>query len=61
MREDVFSILKIVWRIKVKSPSQNVDFDPTLTSCEIIAKKVRKYCESYIFRNKRERGQLVLL
>ena len=36
MREDV---LKNVWRRKIKSQSQSIDFDPTLTFYEIREEK----------------------
>ena len=35
MREDILRILKNIWRGKVKSQGQNVDFDKTLTLCKI--------------------------
>ena len=43
MREDILRILKNIWRRKVKSQGQSIDFDITLTSCKIKEEKVRKY------------------
>ena len=39
MREYVFRILKNIWRKKVKSQSQSIDFDPTLTFYKIREEK----------------------
>ena len=39
MREDIFRVFKNVWRRKVKSHSQSIDFDPTLTLCKIREEK----------------------
>ena len=38
MRE-VFKILKNIWRRQVKSQSQSIDFDPTLTFYKIRGEK----------------------
>ena len=57
MSEDILRILKSIWRTKVKSQGQSVDFDQTLTFYKIREEKVRKYYENYIFKNYRERGE----
>ena len=41
MREYVFRLLKNIWRRKVKSQSQSIDFDPILTFYKIREEKVR--------------------
>ena len=39
MREDILIMLKNMWRRKVKSQGQSVDFDQTLIFCKIREEK----------------------
>ena len=55
MREAILRILENIWKRKVKSQGQSVDFDQTLTFYQIKEKKVRKYYKNFNFINYRER------
>ena len=57
MREDILRILKYIWRRKVKSQGQSVDFDQTLTFCKIREKKGKKILQKIIFLKTRERKE----
>ena len=54
MREDILRILASIWRRKVKSQGQSIDFDQTLTFLKSERKKLRKYYE-IIFSETREK------
>ena len=49
MREDIFRILKNIWRIKIKSQDQGVDFDHTLTFYKISQEKSEKILRKLYF------------
>ena len=42
MRDNILRILKNIWRWKVKSQGQNIDFDQTLTFYKIKEEKGEK-------------------
>ena len=60
MREDILRILKNIWRRKVKSQGQSIDFDYTLTLCKIKEEKGEKMLQKLYFQ-KLERKRRILI
>ena len=58
MREDILRILDNIWRRKVKSQGQSIDFDHTLTFCKIREEKGEKILWKLYFQ-KLERKQRI--
>ena len=60
MKEDILRILKNIWRRKVKSQGQSIDFDHTLTFCKIREEKDDKIFQKLYFQ-KLERKRRILI
>ena len=50
MREDILRILKIIWRRKVKSQRQSINFDQTLTFYKIREEKGEEILRKLYFQ-----------
>ena len=60
MREDILRILKNIWRRKVKSQGQSIDFDQILTLSKIREEKSEKLLQKLYFQ-KLERKRRILI